>query len=127
MNQKKRVSIIWMTIMPMIVLGLLAMGTNLFSLRNISKVNNSGQQLANEHIVRITKLGEIENHIQTIHTYALSHVVATSLDTRIAMVSMIRDEEAKLDSLLEEYKEIMASEDQEAYQPQMMRCQICLR
>lgn len=50
-----------------------------------------------------------------IHKMALSHIVATDYDTMIALVNNIKEEEKKLDGMLEEYETYITDADRETY------------
>ena len=51
-----------------------------------------------------SQLSDIEKELQEIHKKALSHIIATDLDTLIATVAEVRAEEEVLDKYLVEYK-----------------------
>lgn len=71
--------------------------------------------IADEHMVNISELSEIEKELQEIHKKALSHIIATDLDTLIATVAEVRAEQEILDNYLIEYKDNLSEEDAGAY------------
>ena len=71
--------------------------------------------IADEHMVNISHLSNIEKELQEIHKKALSHIIATDLDTLIAMVAEVRAEQEVLDQYLMEYKNSLDEEDATAY------------
>lgn len=108
MKQKKRISIKIIILIPVLILGIVAILSNFQAINNIRKVNTTAVTIANEHMVNISQLSDIEKQIQEIHKLALSHIIATDLDTLIEMVGEVHAEEAVLDGYLEEYKECLA-------------------
>ena len=60
--------------------------------------------IADEHMINISQLSNIEKELQEIHKKALSHIIATDLDTLIATVDEVRAEQEVLDQYLAEYK-----------------------
>lgn len=115
MNQKKRISIKIIILIPVLILGIVAILSNFQAINNIRKVNTTAVTIANEHMVNISQLSDIEKQIQEIHKLALSHIIATDLDTLIEMVGEVHAEEAVLDGYLEEYKECLM-QDSSGYQ-----------
>lgn len=115
MNQKKRISIKIIILIPVLILGIVAILSNFQAIKNIRKVNTTAVTIAHEHMVNISQLSDIEKQIQEIHKLALSHIIATDLDTLIEMVGEVHAEEAVLDGYLEEYKECLM-QDSGGYQ-----------
>ncbi len=107
MKQKKRISIKIIILIPVLILGIVAILSNFQAINNIRKVNTTAVTIAHEHMVNISQLSDIEKQIQEIHKLALSHIIATDLDTLIEMVGEVHAEEAVLDEYLEEYKECL--------------------
>lgn len=115
MNQKKRISIKIIILIPVLILGIVAILSNFQAINNIRKVNTTAVTIAQEHMVNISQLSDIEKQIQEIHKLALSHIIATDLDTLIEMVGEVHAEEAVLDQYLEDYKECLM-QDSSGYQ-----------
>lgn len=67
-------------------------------------------------MVNIDELSEIEKEIQEIHKTALSHIIATDLDTLIAMVEEVRAQEAVLEGYFTEYSDSLMEADADAFQ-----------
>lgn len=105
MKEKMRLSIKFIILIPVAVLGILAVLSNIQAIRNIRSVNATAVTIANKHMMNILQLSDIEKKIQEIHKLALSHIIATDLDTLIEMVEQVRAEEAILDNYLKDYKE----------------------
>ena len=115
MNGKKRLSITIVILVPVFILGALAVFSNIAAISNLKKVNMTAVTIAAEHMVNISQLSNIEKELQEIHKKALSHIIATDLDTLIAMVAEVRAEQEVLDQYLMEYKNSLDEEDTTAY------------
>lgn len=115
MNGKKRLSITIVILVPVFILGALAVFSNIAAISNLKKVNMTAVTIADEHMVNISQLSNIEKELQEIHKKALSHIIATDLDTLIATVAEVRAEEEILDQCLVEYKESLEDEDATVY------------
>ena len=105
MNKNKRVSIRVVVLIPIILLGFVCIVSNMGSLLNLRKVNTNAEMITNECLPSISKLSEIQNAMQEIHRGGLSHIIAIDLDTKIALVDSIRNKQATLEVLLEEFRE----------------------
>ena len=115
MNNKMRLSITIINLVPVFILGALAIFSNTAAISNLKKVNKTAMTIADEHMVNISELSEIEKELQEIHKKALSHIIATDLDTLIATVAEVRAEQEILDNYLIEYKDNLSEEDAGAY------------
>ncbi len=115
MNNKMRLSITIIILVPVFILGALAIFSNTAAISNLKKVNKTAITIADEHMVNISDLSEIEKELQEIHKKALSHIIATDLDTLIATVAEVRAEQEILDNYLIEYKDNLSEEDAGAY------------
>lgn len=113
---KKRGTIVLAILIPVLILGLVSVMSNIISTRNISSVNDSAAEIADSSMLSIEKLGEIRQDTQSMHTQALSHIVATDLDSMLNIVSELRDTESKLDAALSDYEQYVDEADQENYQ-----------
>lgn len=115
MNGKKRLSITIVILVPVFILGVLAVFSNIAAISNLKRVNTTAVTISDEHMVNISQLSDIEKELQEIHKKALSHIIATDLDTLIATVAEVRAEEEILDRYLVEYKDSLVEENASAY------------
>lgn len=115
MNNKMRLSITIIILVPVFILGALAIFSNTAAISNLKKVNTTAVTISDEHMVNISDLSDIEKELQEIHKKALSHIIATDLDTLIATVAEVRAEEEVLDNYLKEFKDNLEEEDASAY------------
>ncbi len=115
MNRKKRLSITIVILVPVFILGVLSIFSNITAINNLRRVNTTAVTISDEHMVNISRLSDIEKELQEIHKKALSHIIATDLDTLIATVAEVRAEEEILDTYLVEYKDSLVAADPSAY------------
>lgn len=116
MAKKTRLSIKVIILVPVLILGVLAVFSNVEAIMNLKKVNKTAVTISEEHMVNIEELSEIEKEVQEIHKTALSHIIATDLDTLITMVEEVRAQEAVLEGHFAEYGENLMAADADAYQ-----------
>lgn len=116
MKRKKRISIKAIILVPVFILGILAVFSNIQAVNNLGRVNNTAVKISDEHMVNIIDLSDIQKEAQVIHGMALSHIIATDMDTLIGLVDDIRAEEGKLDGYLEQYGENLKELDSDAYE-----------
>lgn len=67
MNGKKRLSITIVILVPVFILGALAVFSNIAAISNLKKVNMTAVTIADEHMVNISQLSNIEKELQEIH------------------------------------------------------------
>ena len=115
MKKKARMSIKVFILIPVFILGIMAVFSNIQAISNLGKVNTTAVVIADEHMVNITNLTDIQKEAQDIHRMALSHIIATDLDTLISLVDNIRTQEAVLDQYLVDYRENLTGLDKNAY------------
>ena len=115
MKQKKRISIKILILIPVFVLGFLAISSNIESIINLRNVNSKAVTIADEHMKNISELSNIQKKTQNIHKLALSHIIATDLDTLISIINEIRAEQSEIDSYINQYGHNLRNFDSEAY------------
>lgn len=113
--KKKSLSIRTIILGPVSILGIICIVSSVMALLNISSVNRNAATITDEYMASISKLSSIQEESQEIHKLALSHIVATDLESMISIVDTIREEEGKMDLLLEEYEEYLLEEDSENF------------
>lgn len=112
MKRKSKLSIKVVILVPVFILGIVSIVSNITAITNIQNVNENATEIADDTMVSISKLGEIQEKAQGIHRLALSHIIATDLDTMIGLVDTIREEEALLDSYLSDYRQYVSEAEQ---------------
>jgi methyl-accepting chemotaxis protein len=114
-KREKRLSIKVVILVPVCILGIMAIFSNIEAIRNLGKVNRTAVTISDEHITNISELSDIEREASEIHKKALSHIIATDLDSLIQIVEDVRSEEEVLDGYLLEYEDSLRSMDSDAY------------
>lgn len=115
MKNKKRISIKLIVLIPVCILGIVAVLSNVEAIRNLRDVNQTAVEISEEHMVNISQLSDIQRETQEIHRLALSHIIATDLDTLIGLVDSVRQEQEIIEGYLEEYKDALVATDEAAY------------
>lgn len=119
MKKKKGrgISIKILILVPVFVLGLVSIVSNLGAVSNIRSVNGSATQIANGYMTCISGLSDIQRETQQIHRLGLSHIVATDLESMIGLVETIREEQETLDEYLRQFEPFVAAagDMQESY------------
>lgn len=105
MEKKRRISITTVILIPVFVLGIVSIISNIQASSNIKKVNANATEIADEYMTSISKLAEIENQMSVVHSKGLSHIIATDLDTMISMVDSIREEQEVVEGYLADYEQ----------------------
>ena len=113
--KKKYIGIRALVMIPVVMLGILAILSNISALRSLDNVNENATTISNEYMESISAMSEIQNDVQSIHKMALSHIIATKFDTMIQLVKEIESREAKLNQELEEYKKHVNEENEADY------------
>ncbi len=112
----KDISLKHRLIIPIALLGIVALLSNIVSIINIHNVNASASRIADDYMDGSSRLAEICQSSMNIHKMALSHIVATDYNTMIVLVQQIKEEEALLDHMLREYEPYVIPADQGMYE-----------
>ncbi len=112
----KNISLKHRLIIPIALLGMVALLSNILSIVNIQNVNASASNIAVNYMDGSNRLAEICELSMNIHQMALSHIVATDYNTMIVLVQQIKKDEASLDTMLSEYKDYLLPADQTQYE-----------
>lgn len=111
MKKKNKSSIRFWLYLPIIVLGLIAVISNITSEHNIRKVNEKARVIADTYLVGITELSDIEGISKDIHAAGLSHIVATDSKSMIDYVNSINKKESQLDKKIDDLKKYSAGQE----------------
>ena len=114
-KKKKRISLKFIILIPVFVLGIVAVISNLQAMSSLRKVNQTATRIVDENLASISQLSEIQNEAQIIHKLALSHIIATDFNTMVALVDSVRAEQTVLDGMLEKYAKNLNPADKDAY------------
>ncbi len=115
MKKQGRISTKIIILLPVFILGIVSIFSNILAVRNVRSVNANANQIANGYMSCIAELANIQKETQSIHKLGLSHIVSTDLDSMISLVDSIRQEEATLEEYLEQFQKYVIGENQGAY------------
>lgn len=115
MNQKKKLSTKFIILIPVFILGIFSIISNVMSVSNIRNVNRRAVQISEVSLKNVSGLAEIQRQTQDIHNLGLSHIIAVDLDSMIQLVEKIRSREDALEKDLESYKTYVTPDIQKEY------------
>ena len=113
---KGRMTLQQRLILPIVLLGLITMLSNILAVFSINNVHANAGSIVDKSMVSEERLEDIRRSVMDIHRLALSHIVAADHATMIRLVQEIKAEEAELDEKLSAYESFVSSEYQETYQ-----------
>ena len=90
---KNKLSIQQRLILPIILLGAVALISNILSVFSVNNVNSNASKIVDNYMVGSELLQNIRHTTTNIHKMALSHIVATDYDTMISVVAQIKEQE----------------------------------
>ena len=115
MNQKKKLSTKLIILIPVFILGIFSVISNVMSVSNIRNVNRSAVQISEVSLKNVSGLAEIQRQTQNMHNLGLYHIIAVDLDSMIKLVEKIRSQEDVLEKDLESYKAYVTPDTQKEY------------
>lgn len=115
-KSRPRLSIKLLTLIPIFVLSFVCILSNIVAVHNIRSVNRTASTIADDYMTGIFNLSNIQRETQRLHSMALSHIIATDLDTMVELVDSIRAEEVLLDNMLLEYGAAISPENAQSYE-----------
>lgn len=116
MQKKARISIKYIILIPVFILGIVSIFSNVEAIMNIRRVNTNATEITDTYMVRISELEKIQRETQNLHKLALSHIIATNLDTMIELVDSVHQEEEVVQNYLDDYQKYLTQEDQAAFE-----------
>lgn len=102
-------------LIPVFILGIFSIISNVMSVSNIRNVNRSAVQISEVSLKNVSGLAEIQKQTQDIHNLGLSHIIAVDLDSMIQLVEKIRSQEDALEKDLESYKIYVTPDTKKEY------------
>lgn len=111
----KRGSVRFRIMVPVMILGIVCVLSNIVALTNIRKVNKSAVEITDKNMVSLMELSEIKEHVQELHNLGLSHIIATDANIMIDVINTIKAGQVSLQQELEDYKIYLNEEDMAAY------------
>lgn len=113
---KKKSSIRVMIMVPVLLLGLVSILSNVMAVVNLRKVNQTASIIADDYLTAITELDTIGQTSKDVHTLALSHIVATDFETMTSIITEIENEEAVLDEYIADYQKYVTNDSTSSYE-----------
>lgn len=113
---KKKSSIRVMIMVPVLLLGLVSILSNVMAVVNLRKVNQTASIIADDYLTAITELDTIGQTSKDVHTLALSHIVATDFETMTSIITEIENKEAVLDEYIADYQKYVTSDSTSSYE-----------
>lgn len=111
MNNKKSTSIRLMILIPVVILGIVAVLSNIMAVVSIRNVNRTATVISDNYLTGVQCLSDVEAHTKEIHNKALSHIIATDFETMIGLVGTIEELESGLEVSLTEYSKYVDASD----------------
>ena len=116
MNQNKKISTKIIIMIPVFILGIVSIFSNVWALRSLGNVNSAATVIADKSMSSVSKLADVEQETMQIHNFALSHIISTDLNAMIGLVEEIRNEEDTLEQSLDDYEAYVDDDTQSDYQ-----------
>ena len=113
---KGRLTLQQRLILPIILLGLITLLSNILAVFSINNVHANAGTIVDKGMVSEERLEDIRRSVMNIHRLALSHIVAADHATMIHLVQEIKAEEASLDEKLSGYEGYVSKEVEATYQ-----------
>ena len=114
-RRRRGVSIRFWVYMPLAILGIVAVLSNIIAIYNVRRVNNRASEISDNYFVSITEMANIQNNVQQLHAMSLSHVFASDAETMISLVDSINEKEEMLDEQIEEYESKVSEQFKNSY------------
>lgn len=112
---KRKITLQQRLVLPIVLLGLVALLSNLLAAFGINNVHSNAGTIVEEYMVSEARLEEIHRSMMDIHLLALSHIVAADHGTMIQLVQQIKAEEATLDEQLAAYEDFVSTGNEAVY------------
>lgn len=116
MNNRKKTSIRLIIMIPVIILGIVSIVSNLIAMWNINNVNENATEIADHDMSSLMELSAIKSQTQELHNLGLSHIIATDSTGMIGITNNIKTDSEELDAAIENYASYVNEEDMQAYQ-----------
>ena len=116
MGKKSKLSIKIAILVPVFLLGIISIMSNLLGVMNVRSVNSNASVIADESMTTISELASIQEKAQIIHRMALSHIIATDLNSMVKLVEDIRVAQDELDEALKSYEKYVTDENRSDYE-----------
>lgn len=109
---------LWIFI-PLLLLGLVSIVSNIMAVNNIRNVDKEATTISDTYLTGITALSDIQGVVKDIHNMSLSHIVATDSETMISLVQSINEQEDLLEEELADYQKYVLDTKDSGYKELM--------
>lgn len=116
MGKKRSLSIKVVILVPVFLLGIISIVSNFLAVTNIRRVNSNASVIEDESMTTISELADIQDKTQVIHRMALSHIIATDLNSMVKLVEDVRVAQDELDEALANYEKYVAEDNKADYE-----------
>ena len=114
-SKKRNLSLKVMIMIPVLILGLMSIVSNITAMVNINNVNKNATVIADDYMTAIQELSAMQATVQDIHKLSLSHIIAVDFDTMINIVNTIKEREKELDVMMADYEKFVTEDDRKDY------------
>lgn len=115
-TKKRRSSIKFFIMMPVLILGIVSILSNIMAVVNIQNVNGSAASIADHGMDSVKVLGTMQQEAQSIHNAALSHIIATDYNVKLSMVDELKVLEKNMDKSMSQYQKYVSDSDESTYE-----------
>lgn len=115
-TKKRRSSIKFFIMMPVLILGIVSILSNIMAVVNIQNVNGSAASVADHGMDSVKVLGTMQQEAQSIHNAALSHIIATDYNVKLSMVDELKALEKNMDKSMLQYQKYVSDSDESTYE-----------
>lgn len=115
-TKKRRSSIKFFVMMPVLILGIVSILSNIMAVVNIQNVNGSAASIADHGMDSVKVLGTMQQEAQSIHNAALSHIIATDYNVKLSMVDELKALEKNMDKSMSQYQKYVSDSDESTYE-----------
>lgn len=115
-TKKRRSSIKFFIMMPVLILGIVSILSNIMAVVNIQNVNGSAASVADHGMDSVKVLGTMQQEAQSIHNAALSHIIATDYNVKLSMVDELKALEKNMDKSMSQYQKYVSDSDESTYE-----------
>lgn len=115
-TKKRRSSIKFFIMMPVLILGIVSILSSIMAVVNIQNVNGSAASIADHGMDSVKVLGTMQQEAQSIHNAALSHIIATDYNVKLSMVDELKVLEKNMDKSMSQYQKYVSDSDESTYE-----------
>lgn len=116
MREKLLNSIKTLVMGPVILVAILAILASTMGIVHTYEVHKKANTIADEYMNGIVILGEIKEEMESVHKYALAHIIAIDLESKLERVTAIKQESDNIEANLKIYEQYIDEKDDKAYQ-----------